>query len=100
MRLNIAELRSFVDFLRDTDHGSSTNRIHHDAGTLTFVIGRQHLLLSGLGRHACISLESVAESLLIHRFMSRLLNSLFKNSQEIVFFNKFLVLKVIIAHEE
>jgi hypothetical protein len=32
--------------------------------------------------------------------MSRLLNSLFKNSQEIVFFNIFLVLEVIIAHEE
>jgi len=100
MRFNIAELRSLIDFLTDADHGTSTNCICHNAGTLTFVIGRQHLLLSGLGRHACISLESVAESLLIHRFMSRLLNSLFKNSQEIAFFNIFLVLEVIIAHEE
>jgi len=47
MRLNKAVFGSFVDFLRDADHDSSTNRIHHDAGTLTFIIGRQHLLLSG-----------------------------------------------------
>jgi len=100
MRFNIAELRSLIDLLTDADHGTSTNCICHNAGTLTFVIGRQHLLRSGLGCHTCISLESIAESLLIHRFMPRLLDSLFKNSEEVISFDVLLALEVIVAHEE